>query len=293
MDLTMHMETFFKSASTIDELDWYDISCDILSIDFILNYAAWINWSECLHTNKLSLDIINKCKSHIFMGDAAYSLCKNQKLSLEFINENIEHIEPQYAVAFMPTILDDEFLNAHIGRYDIKSLIRSRQLSDSFIDLNYDAHIMDFELLASNQSLSNYIVMKYMDFKKRSHFDAIVSGYTILSDDILDANARNMDFNKYAKSRQLSKAIIEKHVDILNISSIEIYQKLDETFIRKHKDKFNWANISQYQKLSESFIVEFASIVRWDKIVEFQSISDDFKNSNKRYIDKFIIFSKV
>ena len=71
---------------------------------------------------------------------------------------------------------------------------------------------------------------------------------------------------------KLTERFIEKYIDKLNLTRLQIYQELSESFIDKHADKLDWDLLSQYQVLSDSLLFKYESRLNWQKCLRYQNI---------------------
>lgn len=96
--------------------------------------------------------------------------------------------------------------------YDI--LVETEDLSEDFIDENFDK--FDLDLLVECQNLSLKFIDKY---KNEFNWDLI------------------------CQYQRLTEYFIEKHKDRINWSLISKYQNISSKFIRKYEDKIDWYEI--------------------------------------------------
>ena len=80
---------------------------------------------------------------------------------------------------------------------------------------------------------------------------------------------------------KLTEHFIEKYIDKLNLTRIQIYQKLSESFIDKFADKLNWDLLSQYQVLSDNLLFKYENRLNWQKCLRYQNIKFGTRKSIK------------
>lgn len=103
--------------------------------------------------------------------------------------------------------------------------------------------------------------------------------YAVVIDDIETAqyHLRTDKFTFYHWSLlsceyKLTEQFIEKYIDKLNLTRIQIYQELSESFIDKFADKLNRDLLSQYQVLSDNLIFKYKNQLNWQKCLRYQNI---------------------
>jgi len=156
------------------------------------------------------------------------NISAHQKLSEDFIRENVDKVNWNYISAY-------------------------QKLSEDFIRENQDK--VDWDYISKNQKLSEDFIREFQDKVNWCW----ISIYQSLSEDFIREFQDKIDWALISKYQKLSfEDFIREFQDKVNWIYISANQKLSEEFIREFQDKVNWKNISRYQKLSfEGFMKEF------------------------------------
>jgi hypothetical protein len=87
-----------------------------------------------------------------------------------------------------------------------------------------------------------------------------------LTEEFMDKNAKNLNWNNICSYQKLSEKFMEKHVDKLNWKYVCVFQKLSENFMEKYVDKLDWQSVCLFQNLSEEFMEKHIDKLHWNII---------------------------
>lgn len=204
-----------------------------------------VDWESVCKDFKLSEEFIENFIKHI-----NYNLISQyQDLSIEFIDKHVKQLDMELICKYQK--LSMVFIKKHLDKISWSGISKYQKLTEAFIE-NY-AQKLDLENIFVNQKLSEKFIEKYTD---------------------------NVNWESISIHQKLSRKFIEKYADKLDWVALSMYQKLSESFMSKYYDKLNWDYLSLYQKMSEKFISKYRKRVNWRHIVMSQKLSNKFRTEN-------------
>lgn len=184
---------------------------------------------------------------------------KNTDISVKFINTFYDKINWTELFTY------HEFTYAEIRKLYIK---HSKYFSSTIWSLIVSLNWLTFRFISEfYDKLPVYDLLDFQNFSVKT-LKLIIEKYG-------DSLTQN-EWKAISKYPKLTKGLIEKYKDKLDLNIILMYHNMPENWLIKNIDRLNWTMISRWQNLSEKFIEKYQDKVDWVEIFQCQELSKEF-----------------
>ena len=200
------------------------------------------------------------------------TLCQNEELSDEFIQQNFKKINWNYFSRYQK--LTFEKIDKYINKINWREIVYNPYFDKEFVN-RYINHL-DWCLCELFWSKLDPDVLS--NFLENSYKWVPIIPVIKLSEDFLTENSKHFSSHLWmmiCAYQVLSEDFIRKFADKVDWRTISSHQEISENFIREFQDKVDWREIS-CKTLSESFIQEFQDKINWNLLMNFHTPSAEF-----------------